>query len=203
MGVVIETLIADDLVAAPDFLSYVERWRADCDGPTAPLVERIDPFIVPRLAPNLLLIDVEAGPCFRYRLVGEEVRRRVGVPLAGRLHREVFPPGSYTDIIRAQLSATVGSGRPLYSEHDYQDRDGRFLRRAVRLALPYRCPSGAGRILALQLFGDELRPVPPRRADEISPLNPFRVRRCGLLAGAEASVASGEAAGRRPQLIAP
>ncbi len=187
MRFVIEDLLPDDLVVVPDFLVYVNHWRRHCAGLSPPQVERIDPFLVPRLASNLLLIDVEEGPCFRYRLVGEEVRRRVGLPMVGRLHREIFPPGPYTDIIRAQLKAVVGNARPLYSEHDYLDREGRFQRRAIRVAMPYRCADGGRRILALQLFGDELLSVPLRPEGDVRQLNPFRVRRCGLLAGPAAA----------------
>lgn len=82
----------------------------------------LDPAGMVPLLSHIWLMDYEAGPRrLRYRLVGEEIRSRYGVPLVGRYLDEVVDPDGYPKVARYFLDCAglpaiaVLSGR-LYSE---------------------------------------------------------------------------------------
>ncbi len=82
----------------------------------------LDPAGMVPLLSHIWLMDYEPGPRrLRYRLVGEEIRSRYGVPLVGRYLDEVVEPGGYPTVARYFLDCpglpaiAVLAGR-LYSE---------------------------------------------------------------------------------------
>lgn len=65
-------------------------WRSKHVGGHPPARKDLDPLTeIPRIAPNLMIIDIEDGG-YRYRLVGSEITNRMGGELTGK------PVGSST-----------------------------------------------------------------------------------------------------------
>lgn len=138
----------------------LQAWRDQCGTARFPAVEKIDPFLVPNLAANLLLLEV-TGETLTYRLLGDKVVTAVGTGLKGKTLREVYGDTDYVRIIERQLLECVASCRPLYSCHDFQLRDDgygdtRQHRKAWRIALPYGDGERVTRLLCYQLFSQNI-----------------------------------------------
>ena len=98
----------DDVIDHPDLLALYRHWRALARGATPPRAA-FDPFAMPRLMPNLFLIDVLPDGGFRYRLVGTAIDAHLGVSFTGRRLDEVRAGKTRDDL--AHLFATVANER--------------------------------------------------------------------------------------------
>ena len=76
----------------------------------------IDPTEIPRLLPDVMLIERLPGGRYRYRLIGTENAVAQGVNATGRFLDEVLPGPDYREHVLALYDECVASRRPLYSE---------------------------------------------------------------------------------------
>lgn len=118
--------------------ALLDYWTAKRRGGALPAHADIDPVEIPRLLPNIALIEIEPGPRFRYRLVGTEiVRYRDGLEAADCTGRYADDTPHHYDHKAAvdDLHAAVAAGRPIYSSRPYSLESG-AAGRWERLVLP-------------------------------------------------------------------
>jgi hypothetical protein len=76
-------------------------------GDALPSVQRFDPLHLPKLLPNVWIVEVEpATRRFRMRLAGENINAIYGRSIAGLYFQEVFQPGD-VEIIVARYSRAL------------------------------------------------------------------------------------------------
>lgn len=161
--------IAIDSIEPQSYREILRAWCAQRGGQPIPGKDRIDPFLVPTLAANLILYEV-AGEDFIFRVVGEKVLTAAGTKLRGMTLRQVLGDRPYRHMIERQLSECAASGVPLYSRHDFQFVSGEpfavpSARKAWRIALPYGEHGQVTRLLCYQLFSRELVLEPQQDID--------------------------------------
>lgn len=91
-----------------DFLAY---WQSKCRDGQLPLRADIDPIDIPKLLPNVLLIDVIGQPAhdFVYRLLGTTIVDIDGVDFKGSLLSEMVPTAeAFHHIWQHHLDAAAG-----------------------------------------------------------------------------------------------
>lgn len=76
----------------------------------------IDPIDIPKLLPDLMLVDVRPAGRYRYRLIGTENAEAHGVHATGRYLDEVLPGSEYKAHVLGLYDKCVEVRRPLYSE---------------------------------------------------------------------------------------
>jgi hypothetical protein len=112
MGVMREDALRHDILRR--FFAYWSRLRGDR---IAPARRDIDPVEFGYALADLALIDVlrdDAGRLgFRYRLVGENIVRRDGYSMRGKLLDEL-PETEYRERIRRSWTEVVESGEPAH-----------------------------------------------------------------------------------------
>jgi hypothetical protein len=153
-------------------LGYWERKRA-----RRPLPDRrdVDPLEMERrVLPNLLLIEVQQGERYRYRLVGTDVVRRVGRDPTGGYVHEVLT-GAYRDHVLGINRAAVASRRPVASESLHRwDDNGHGITRRIALSLT-QGGDAVEMLLIVQVFAPLAGPPPepafaPLSAPEVETL---------------------------------
>lgn len=77
---------------SPIVRSAFEYWRSKCRGRALPSRADIDPMEIPRVLPNISLVerDTETGR-YRYRLIGSALVESLGWDATGRYLDEVYP----------------------------------------------------------------------------------------------------------------
>ena len=170
--------IAIDQIEPPVYRDIIRRWCEQRDGRAFPLKERIDPFVVPTLAANLVLYEVD-GKELIFRVLGEKVLTTVGINLRGKTLRGALGESDYVLMVERQLHECAASATPLYSIHDFRLPPGLLTgsvdsRKAWRIALPYGEADRVTRILCYQLFSEEIEP-PLREAIDFAALLPKTV----------------------------
>lgn len=161
--------IAIDSIEPQSYRHILHAWCAQREGEPIPGKEKIDPFLVPTLAANLILYEV-ADEDFVFRVVGEKVLTAAGAKLRGMTLRQVLGDRPYRHMIERQLSECAASGVPLYSHHDFQlGSDEPFTvassRKAWRIALPYGDEGRVTRLLCYQLFSKDITLQQPQDID--------------------------------------
>lgn len=91
-------------------------WRRKRAGRSMPSRADIDATEIPKLLPDLMLVDVLGDGRYRYRLIGAENARAQGVNATGRYLDEVIPGLEYKAHVTALYDECVRQRRPLYSE---------------------------------------------------------------------------------------
>jgi hypothetical protein len=91
-------------------------WKEKAAGRTMPSRANIDPTEIPKLLPDVMLVERLDNGRYRYRLIGTENTRAHGVNATGRFLDEVLPGPDYASHVLALYDECVGTGRPLYSE---------------------------------------------------------------------------------------
>lgn len=152
--------IALSEVEPESYRTIIEAWSKQRGDLPFPPAEKIDPFVVPALAPNVILLEVQDGTLI-YRILGEKVITALKTSPKGRTITEAFGDTPYMRLIRSQLLECAASGMPLYSCHDFHlPENGQGLtgqtRKAWRIALPYGEPDRVSRLLCYQLFSDDI-----------------------------------------------
>ena len=136
-----------------------DYWHLARDGRCMPGRRDIDPVTLPRrLPPDLLLIDVLAGPPrFRIRLMGTGIVAVLGEDWTGRFVDEI---DSLSETVSAQYLETVTKATPTLHGNDYISIDPRIgLERRLeyeRLLLPL---SEDGETVSMLLGCTIVRPV--------------------------------------------
>jgi len=96
-----------------DVLDY---WRRKGSGGSLPSRGDIDPIEIPKLLPELMLVDVLPSGRYRYRLIGTGNTQEHGINATGRFLDEVLPGPEYKAHVLALYDECVRARRPLYSE---------------------------------------------------------------------------------------
>jgi hypothetical protein len=91
-------------------------WRAKAAGRAMPSRVDIDPIEIPKLLPDVMLVERLDDGRYRYRLIGTENTRAQGVNATGRFLDEVLPGPDYSNHVLALYDECVETRRALYSE---------------------------------------------------------------------------------------
>jgi hypothetical protein len=91
-------------------------WCGKAGGRRMPQRADIEPTEIPRLLPDVMLVDVLPEGRYRYRLIGTENALAQGVNATGRYLDEVLPGSEYRAHVLALYDECVRERRPLYSE---------------------------------------------------------------------------------------
>ena len=93
-----------------------DYWRGKLALRAMPRRADIDPTEIPKLLPDVMLVDVLPQGRYRYRLIGTENAVAHGMNATGRYLDEVLPGPEYKAHVIALYDECVGARRPLYSE---------------------------------------------------------------------------------------
>jgi hypothetical protein len=150
-----------DISLEPRFRALLDWWERKRAGRPLPDRRDIDPVeLGPALLPHLVLADLVGGEDCRYRLVGTEVVRRLGLDPTGNLLSEVFS-GTYRVLLTALLGALMRERRPIWSS-SLLPRPGRPPLETRRLSLPFtRGGATVEVVLAIQSFHPAAAGAPP------------------------------------------
>src|SRR5712691_11708568 len=84
-----------------------EYWRQKSAGKAMPCRAHLDPTEIPRLLPDVMLVDVLPSGRYRYRLIGTGNARAHGVNATGRHLDEVLPGTEYKSHVIALYDECV------------------------------------------------------------------------------------------------
>jgi hypothetical protein len=93
-----------------------DYWRGKLARRAMPRRADIDPTEIPKLLPDVMLVDVLPQGRYRYRLIGTENTVAHGMNATGRYLDEVLPGPEYKTHVIALYDECVGTRRALYSE---------------------------------------------------------------------------------------
>ena len=93
-----------------------DYWRRKTGARAMPRRADIDPTEIPKLLPDVMLVDVLPEGRYRYRLIGTENARAHGINATGRSLDEVLPGPDYKAHVIALYDECVRTRRALYSE---------------------------------------------------------------------------------------
>jgi hypothetical protein len=93
-----------------------DYWRRKAASRAMPRRTDIDPTEIPKLLPDVMLVDVLPEGRYRYRLISTENTQAHGINATGRYLDEVLPGPEYKDHVIALYDECVGARRALYSE---------------------------------------------------------------------------------------
>ncbi|MEO3430817.1 PAS domain-containing protein [Pelagibius sp. CAU 1746] len=120
----------------PKIRELFDYWLAIHPEAGLPGRQHLDPMDIPRLLPNIWMLDVKQDPlCFRFRLVGTEIVRFTGRDATGLCLAEVYPDYKATEAYRVHC-ACARSGEPAYRRSGVLSNPGRRHIEAERLYLP-------------------------------------------------------------------
>src|SRR5690349_11409017 len=91
-------------------------WCGKLAGRRMPRRADIEPVEIPRLLPDVMLVDVLPEGRYRYRLIGTENTAAHGIAATGRYLDEVLPGAEYRAHVLRLYDECVKERRPLYSE---------------------------------------------------------------------------------------
>jgi hypothetical protein len=91
-------------------------WRGKAAGRAMPSRADIDPIDIPKLLPDVMLVERLDDGRYRYRLIGTENARAHGANATGRSLDEVLPGPDYSAHVLALYNECVKTRRALYSE---------------------------------------------------------------------------------------
>lgn len=91
-------------------------WCGKASGRAMPSRADIDPTEIPRLLPDVMLVERLVDGRYRYRLIGTENQRAHGVNATGCYLDQVLPGPEYRAHVLALYDECVHSRRALYSE---------------------------------------------------------------------------------------
>jgi hypothetical protein len=100
----------------PRFDQAYRYWYEKASGRAMPSRADIDPTEIPRLLPDVMLVERHSDGRYRYRLIGTENARAHGVNATGRFLDEVLPGPEYRAHVLALYDECVATQRALYTE---------------------------------------------------------------------------------------
>ena len=132
----------------------LDYWQAKAAGRALPGRSDIDPIEIPKLLPDLMLVDVLADGRYRYRLIGTENAEAHGLNATGRYLDEVLPGPEYKAHVLALYDECVRTCRPLYSESLFMSPRQRTPERHTKvLFLPLaEAGDSVNMVLVVQVF---------------------------------------------------
>ncbi len=120
-------------ITDPRLCEAYDYWRCKVAGSAIPRRSDIDPTEIPRLLPDVMLVDVLPQGRYRYRLIGTENALAQGLNATGRYLDEVLPGPEYKAHVIALYDECVGSRRALYSECLFMAPDRRAPERHTKV----------------------------------------------------------------------
>lgn len=166
--------VSIELVNPRSFRPVLEGWYRQKGDADCPCRGQIQPFLVPRLAANAILLGVE-GEDYTYRLVGENIRQVIRHRLKGLKVREVLGDTDYYRAVAEQLRFATSRRVPLYSVHRLLRPEDGLPVAAWRIVMPYREGDAVTRLLTYQVYDISAAPEPPQEMREMLPQTVFRV----------------------------
>jgi len=123
--------------AAPKIRALYDYWRAiHPQGGGLPGRRHLDPLDIPRLLPNIWMVDVHRQPLrFRFRLIGTEIVNFTGRDATGLWLDQVYPGYEQSEAFAAHRDCVVHR-RPGYRKSSPISNLGRRSAEAERLYLP-------------------------------------------------------------------
>lgn len=154
--------------------SVLGYWSAKRGERPMPARRDIDPLeLGTAILPHLMLVDVEPGPRFRYRLFGTAVSEAFGMDATGR-YIDVVMVGKYKDFLLGLYADLIAMKKPVYSTSIYGTRRDMKMW-TQRLLLPLSSDGDAvDMVLACQVFlhGSPLKTLTVRLAqDKAEPID--------------------------------
>jgi hypothetical protein len=160
-----ETTVFRD--ADPRLHAVYDYWQKKRGTRALPARRDIDPTELVNVLPHLMLIDVEEGPRFRYRLFGTAVADAFGSDPTGKYIDEVMV-GAYKAFLLGLYNDLITSKKPIYSTSIYGgERHGQLW--TQRLMLPLASDGATvDKVLAVQVFshGSPLKTLTVRLAQD-------------------------------------
>ena len=158
--------------ADPRLRQVYDYWQQKRGTRAMPARRDIEPMELKAVLPQLILVDVEEGPRFRYRLFGTAVVEAFGSDPTGKYIDEVMV-GAYKDFLLGLYNDMLASKKPIYSTSIYgTKRDTKLW--TQRLMLPLSSDGQAvDKVLAVQVFihGSPLKTLTVRLAqDKVEPI---------------------------------
>ena len=137
--------------ADPRLHVVFDYWRSKRGARAMPARQDIDPAELASVLPYLMLIDVEDGPRFRYRLFGTAVVEAFGMDPTGQ-YIDVVMVGAYKTFLLDLYMDILARQKPVYSTSIYgTKRDARMW--TQRLMLPLSSDGEhVDKVLACQVF---------------------------------------------------
>jgi hypothetical protein len=154
--------------------AVLNYWSAKRGERSMPSRRQIDPLeLGPAVLPHLMLVDVEPGPRFRYRLFGTAVSEAFGSDPTGQYIDDVMV-GQYKEFLLGLYRDLIAMKKPIYSTSIYgAQRDKKMW--TQRLMLPLSSDgSTVDMALACQVFlhGSPLKTLTVRLAqDKAEPID--------------------------------
>lgn len=129
-------------------------WRERAAGRAMPSRADIDPTEIPKLLPDVMLVERVEATRYRYRLIGTENARAHGVNATGRFLDEVLPGPDYAAHVLALYDECVATQRPLYSECLFLSPGRRDPERHTKVLFMPLSPDGetVNMIFVIQVF---------------------------------------------------
>jgi len=128
-------------ITDPRLCEAYDYWRHKVAGSAIPRRSDIDPTEIPKLLPDVMLVDVLPQGRYRYRLIGTENALAQGLNATGRYLDEVLPGPEYKAHVIAIYDECVDARRALYSE-------------CLFMAPDRRAPERHTKVLFMPLAGD-------------------------------------------------
>jgi hypothetical protein len=153
--------------ADPRLHQVYQYWQQKRGARPMPSRRDIEPVEMRTLLPHLMMIDVEPGPRFRYRLFGTAVVEAFGSDPTGKCVDEVMI-GAYKTFLLGLYGDLVVSKKPIYSTSNYGGKRDTMLW-TQRLMLPLSSDGTAvDKVLAIQVFvhGSPLKTLTVRLAQD-------------------------------------
>ena len=110
-----------------------DYWRRKVSNQTLPRRSDIDPTEIPKLLPDVMLVDVLSQGRYRYRLIGTENAQAHGMNATGSYLDEVLPGPEYKAHVLALYDECVAARRALYSECLFMSPGGRAPERHTKV----------------------------------------------------------------------
>jgi hypothetical protein len=153
--------------ADPRLHQLYAYWESKRGTRALPARRDIEPTDLVPLLPHLMMVDVEEGPRFRYRLFGTAVSEAFGSDPTGKYIDEVMV-GNYKAFLLGLYNDLIVSKKPVYSTSIYGGkREGQLW--TQRLMLPLSSDGNAvDKVIAIQVFihGSPLKTLTVRLAQD-------------------------------------
>lgn len=144
-----------DVIEEPALRELYDYWAEKCGSRAIPARGDIDPLDIPKLLPQIYMIDVERDPMrFRFRLIGTTIITWFGRDATG-LYMDEPEYKKSVHVFEPHYVEVVETGRPRYDHQHAPQFDARY-RNYARLLCPL---AGDGKTVDMMLCGLELRGV--------------------------------------------
>lgn len=135
------------------FRPILDAWFRERGDAACPPVSAINPFIVPALAANVILLEV-VGDSFTYRVIGDEIRKVVGRDLRNLTVRDFLGATPYARLMEEQFRRAADGGAPIYSVHHFRRQVDGLVLATRRIVMAYGEGDRVTRLLAFQTIDD-------------------------------------------------